>query len=57
MQLIAKQKRLEVWVRFDPRSNQYEIFADRDGLDFIGTTESLPEAKRIAKLWLNEYSD
>jgi hypothetical protein len=56
MQLIARQGPLTIWVRHNDQNDTYELFADREGLDYIGTAPTLREAKKVAKSWLGEYA-
>lgn len=57
MQLIAKQRKIEVWAEFQPKIDAYEMYADPDGIDFIGTAETIAEAKKMARSWLSEFAE
>lgn len=55
MQLVVKRGSMEVWAEKSRKDDVYELFADKDGIDFIGTASSINEAKRIARRWIDEY--
>ena len=44
----------EVWARYDPEAELYELCASSDMDDPIGEAEHIGECRRVASDWFNE---
>ena len=49
--LFRSNRTVAVW---SEEAGAFEIFADRDCDSYIGCADTIPEAQRIARDWLNE---
>lgn len=55
MQLIAKQKSIEIWAQFDHTAEVWELFFDSNGETYTGwACDSLKDCKAAAKYIFNE---
>ena len=56
MKRIATHQGLqrEVWAQFDDTAEVYELFASKDGDDYIGCADTLTEARLVAQEWFSE---
>jgi len=58
MKLLAKNKKydLEVWIQYDKSAEVYELFASKEGDDYIGCADSEAEARVVAKEHFAEWA-
>jgi hypothetical protein len=54
MTLIGKQHGYEVWTHYDHTAGVFEMFASKEGSDWIGCADTLSDARQFAKIWLAE---
>lgn len=56
IKLIYRYRSCEVWARYDPTADLYELFASSDADDPIGEADTITDAKKFAKQYcLEQY--
>lgn len=54
IQKIYASNGYEVWAKYDKSAELYELFTDKDGVGYVGCSDTLEEADVIAKDWVQE---
>lgn len=57
MRIILVLRGYEVWGKFDNSAQVWELFASKEGNDYIGCADDLNEAKKIAHEWVNDKNN